>query len=204
MNRAVLWNPGPRGAEALKRWAPVLLASVAILGLGLGGDGMREWGRFEQDGIAAGELWRLVTAHLVHLSWGHLWLNLIALLVMASLFDDAMEAGDWVLAGLLSAGAIDLGLVLFHGDLDWYVGLSGVLHGLMVVGGFGLLRSTPPVGYILLAGLAAKLIWEQFSGPLPFSESTTGGPVLVDAHFYGTVGGAGAQAIKMAVRRLKR
>jgi len=181
----------------------VLAATVAILVLGLGGEALREWGRFEHGSVAAGEVWRLITAHLVHLSWGHLWLNLIALLLMAALFDDSMGAGDWVLAGVLGAGAIDLGLAAFHGDLQWYVGLSGVLHGLMLVGGFGLIRSGSPIGYVLLAGLAGKLVWEQVSGPLPFSESTSGGPVLVDAHLYGTLGGATAQAIKTGFRRLK-
>jgi len=84
------------------------------------------------------------------------------------------------------------------------VGLSGVLHGLMLVGGFGLIRSASPIGYLLLAGLAAKLLWEQLSGPLPFSESTSGGPVLVEAHLYGTIGGASAEVIKTVARRLKR
>lgn len=204
MNGATLQNPDSRGAEALRRWAPVLVATAAILILGAGGDGLREWGRFERGGLEAGEVWRLITAHLVHLGWGHLWLNLIALLLMAAIFDDAMRAGDWILAGCLGAGAIDLGLFLFHRDLAWYVGLSGVLHGLMVVGAFGLIRSASPIGYVLLVGLIAKLCWEQLSGPLPFSESTSGGPVLVEAHLYGTIGGAGAEAIKAVGRRLKR
>lgn len=192
------------GAPTLRRWVPVLVAAAVILALGLGGDDLREWGRYERSALAGGELWRLVTAHLVHLSWGHLWLNLIALLLMAALFDDSIEAGDWILAGALGAGAIDLGLVLFHGDLAWYVGLSGVLHGLMLVGGFGLIRSGTAIGYLLLAGLAAKLLWEQTSGPLPFSETTSGGPVFVDAHLYGTLGGAIAEIVKAAVRRVKR
>jgi len=203
VNREGLWNPGSGRVDALKRWAPVLLAAAAILALGLGGEGLREWGRFEREGVAGGELWRLVTGHLVHLSWGHLWMNLIALLLMAALFDDSMEARDWVLAGVLGAAAIDLGLMLAHADLGWYVGLSGVLHGLMVVGGFGLIRSASPIGYILLAGLLCKLVWEQVSGPLPFSESTTGGPVLTEAHLYGTLGGVGAEVVKLVVRRLK-
>ena len=37
--------------------------------------------------------------------------------------------------------------------------------------------------------VAGKLAWEQFAGPLPGSESGSGGPVIVDAHLYGAVGG---------------
>ena len=196
MNRPFLWNNPTARAQTLHRWAPVLVATALILALGLGGDPIREWGRFEREALGDGELWRLITAHLVHLGWGHLWLNLIALLLMAALFDDAMPAGDWILGGALGAGAIDLGLSLFHAEIEWYVGLSGVLHGLMVVGAVGLLRSAAPIGYLLLAGVLCKLLWEQFAGPLPFSESTSGGPVVVEAHLYGALGGAATLAAK--------
>ena len=204
MNSPAASTPGDARAEALRRWTPVLVVSAAILILGLGGDGLREWGRYERDGLAQGEVWRLLTAHLVHLGWGHLWLNLVALLVMAAVFDAAMEAADWVLAGIVGAVAVDVGLIVFHGNLAWYVGLSGVLDWLMLVCGFGLVRSAPPVGWGLLAGLAGKLVWEQLAGPLPLSESATGGPVVVNAHLYGAVGGAGALIISTAARRLTR
>jgi hypothetical protein len=38
--------------------------------------------------------------------------------------------------------------------------------------------------------LLGKLAWEQFSGPLPGSEGTAGGPVIVDSHLFGALGGA--------------
>ena len=44
-------------------------------------------------------------------------------------------------------------------------------------------------GFILLLLLVAKISWEQFSGPVPGSELTSGGPVVVDAHLYGALGG---------------
>ncbi len=34
-----------------------------------------------------------------------------------------------------------------------------------------------------------KLVWEGVMGPMPGSESTAGGPVVVQAHLYGSVGG---------------
>jgi len=40
---------------------------------------------------------------------------------------------------------------------------------------------------LLLLGL--KLAWEQLAGPLPGSEALSGGPVVVDAHLYGTSAG---------------
>ena len=68
-------------------------------------------------------------------------------------------------------------------------------------GAFALCRSDAPLGYALLLGVGGKLVWEQLVGPLPFSESTSGGPVLVDAHLYGTIGGLLTQLIRVVQRR---
>ena len=38
--------------------------------------------RYSREGIENGECWRLVTAHFVHLSWMHLWLNALSLLII--------------------------------------------------------------------------------------------------------------------------
>ena len=117
MNRQPLWRPTTRRRETLIRWAPVLVIVTASLALGLGEDELRQWGRYDREALESGELWRLVTAHLVHLGWGHLWLNLAALVMMAVLFDGLMSASDWVLASALAALSIDIGLYLFHPDV---------------------------------------------------------------------------------------
>jgi len=174
---------------------------LTSLALGLGEDELRLWGRFDREALAAGQFWRLITAHLVHLSWGHVWLNLAALVMMAALFSDVMPASDWVLASILSAVSIDVGLYFFEPDVSWYVGLSGALHGMMIVGAFGLVKHYGAIGYVLLIGVGGKLLWEQGIGPIPLSESTSGGPALVAAHFYGAIGGLLAQLTRIILRR---
>jgi len=202
VNRVKLWSARLWQPHGLGQWVPVVLIIGGSLVLGLGGEEIRAWARYERTALNSGELWRLITAHLVHLSWGHLWLNLTALGLMALLFQGLLRAGDWVLAGMLGALSIDAGLYAFNAEIQWYVGLSGVLHGLLFVGAFGLSRSRSRLGYILLLGLAGKLLWEQTSGPLPFSESSSGGPVVVDAHLYGTLGGVVTPLMKHLTRRL--
>jgi membrane associated rhomboid family serine protease len=86
VNRQPLWRPTTRRRETLIRWAPVLVIVAASLALGLGEDELRQWGRYDREALESGELWRLVTADLVHLGWGRLWLNLAALVMMAVLF----------------------------------------------------------------------------------------------------------------------
>lgn len=182
------------------RWWPVLVVAAVALLLGLGGDAAREWGRYERGAIESGELWRLITGHLVHLGTGHLLMNVAALIAIRGLVDDLLEAADWVGAMLASALVIDAGLYLVSADVDWYVGLSGVLHGLLAAGIVAMLRPQPVFAGFLAVGLVAKLVWEQAVGPLPFTESASGGPVIVASHLYGAAGGAAYALARVAVR----
>jgi hypothetical protein len=67
--------------------------------------------------------------------------------------------------------------------------MSGLLHGLLVAGIITRLRSLDIETGVLLLLLIAKIGYEQLNGPLPGSEGTSGGAVVVDAHLYGALGG---------------
>jgi hypothetical protein len=82
------------------------------------------------------------------------------------------------------------------------VGLSGILHGYVVAGALLLAARQSRIGLGLLASVAAKVAWEQYAGPIPFTQASAGGPVVVAAHLYGAVGGAAAAAIRLAWRRM--
>ncbi|HUQ50585.1 MAG TPA: rhombosortase [Gammaproteobacteria bacterium] len=179
----------------------MLTIFVVCLALAAGGDALREVGRYQRDAIEGGQYWRLVSGHLVHLGLGHLWPNLAALLVIGALFDDVFRSVDWLRASLASAAAIDVGLYVLDPDVIWYVGLSGVLHGLVAAGAFALLLRRQKIGAVLAAGLGAKLAFEQLAGPLPFTAESVGGPVVVAAHLYGAAGGLLAEAVAHVVRR---
>jgi rhomboid family GlyGly-CTERM serine protease len=142
-----------------------------------------------------------LTGHLVHLGWGHLWLNLIALLLIASLFDSLLSWQEWLVATIVAAVGIDVGLYLWDAQVVWYVGLSGVLHAIVAVGAVKLLSQRAAFGAVLLLGLVIKLVWEQLSGAMPFSESASGGPVVVAAHLYGAASGASVAGLLAIIRR---
>jgi len=99
---------------------------------------------------------------------------------------------DWLFVLLFSAIVTGLGLYWFHPGLIWYVGLSGVLHGLFIYGAIREIRFYPFSGYALLLLICAKLFWEYMNGALPGSESMTGGRVVVEAHLYGAIAGLAA------------
>jgi len=167
---------------------PLVLAMACGAAAFLGDEG-REILRYERGAIANGEYWRLLSGHIAHLGPQHLWLNLAGLLLVWLLVGRLYSSRDWLLVVLVCVLAMDAGLWVFDPALHWYVGLSGMLHGLLLAGAIRGLRTLPGESVVICAVVAAKLAYEQFVGPLPGSESAAGGAVIVNAHLYGALGG---------------
>ena len=144
--------------------------------------------RYQSDLFSSGELWRLLTGQLLHLGWNHLLMNLAGLILIVMIFIERSVL-CWWFETLVCALGVSLGLYLFSPEIYWYVGLSGLLHGLLVAAIVDNLRQQPKVYGLLLAGLAGKLLWEQLAGPLPLSEQSIHGSIIVDAHLYGALCG---------------
>lgn len=168
-------------------WLVGLLAAVLVL-LWFTGETGRELLRYERSAVLQGQYWRLLTGHLVHGSGQHLLLNAVGLGLVAALFPREYSLRAWLLILGSSVATIDLGFVLLEPQLQWYVGLSGVLHGALAAGAIGWWRhESRALALALTAVLVGKLAWEQWHGALPLSGDM---PVVVDAHLYGAVGGA--------------
>jgi rhomboid family GlyGly-CTERM serine protease len=172
------------GAALLGAWA-LLLALAAT------GDSGRALLRYDRAALAGGELWRLVTAHFVHLDFSHALLNCAGLTLMWALFARDYTPRQWLLVVAVALAAIDAGLWLCDSTLGWYVGSSGALHGVMAAGTLAHLRRRERDRWLLAAFLVAKLAWEHWVGALPLSGQHA---VVVDAHLYGVLGGLAAAA----------
>ncbi|MBT8111535.1 MAG: rhombosortase [Gammaproteobacteria bacterium] len=192
----------PRATTRAGRWLlPVLVLLIAVL-LALGGEMTRQWLRFDRVAIGSGEFWRLVSGHFVHLGWPHFALNGAGLVLVWYLVGDVYGWFRWILIGVFTVIIMDVGLWIFDPMLMWYVGLSGLLHGILAAGLMEKLRKPDTEALILMLLLLGKLAWEQFSGPLPGSESTAGGTVAVDSHLFGALGGVvGAILLRIRVRQ---
>jgi rhomboid family GlyGly-CTERM serine protease len=116
-------------------------------------------------------------------------MNIAGFALVVALVWTHFSAKQWLLVIVFSSLVVGVGLWIFNPEVSGYVGFSGTLHGLILAGCLADLRSYPKSAAILLALVIAKLTWEQISGPLPGSESTAGGSVLVDSHLYGAIGG---------------
>lgn len=181
-------------APALVVWALVALAALLLMAW----PSLQAPLRYERSAILDGELWRLLSGQLLHLSWQHMWVNVAAALLIALLGGNALRASAWVATYLVCALGTGLGLLGLSPQVDWYVGLSGLLHGVLVVVALRRWQLGEGIGAVLLSLVAVKLAWEQFVGPLS-SAADVGGAVITDAHLYGALSGliwAGAAALR--------
>ena len=179
---------------------PISIALISIA-LALGGQTVTEALRYQRDAILDGQWWRLISGNLVHLGWSHLLLNLAGLALVWLLFHHALSLRSWIVVTLGSALAVGAGLLLFDPGLQWYVGLSGALHGLFAAGLVAALFSGNRAEWLLLILFGAKLAWEQLVGTMPGTAELAGGNVIVDAHLYGAVGGAVAAGVLVILRK---
>ncbi len=183
-------------------WFMAILLVLAAVVIALGGDELRQSLRYDRIWITEGETWRMVTGHFVHLGWAHLGLNVAGLLLVWFLVGMRFDLLSWWIVIGVCLLAVNIGLWTRNPELVWYVGLSGLLHGLLAAGIAAKLRAVDGETLLLAALLVAKLGWEQVMGALPGSESGIGGHVVVDAHLYGAIGGVlGATLTRIRVNR---
>ena len=181
VSRGSLWS--------WQQWWPILVIVLPCLLLNLGGEPVRAALQYDRLAILHGQLWRIFTGNFVHLGWGHLGEDMAGYVLLCLLLEDLLPG--WRCPLLVVVGSLGVGIGLLWGDpgLRWYVGVSGALNTLWIVGAMQLMRQRDWIGWILAVFLVLKLMYEQLRGPLPWSVATTGGPVVVDAHLYGTFTG---------------
>ena len=145
---------------------------------------------YQRDAVLSGQLWRLFSGHLLHLNGFHLAMNLAGLWLIWLLF---LSREGFVALCLYRMPAllfgVSLALLAFSPDVAWYRGLSGILHGLLVLALIHQCESQRFTGGVLLALLCAKIAWEQTLGAAPGSEALIEGRVIVDSHLYGAIWG---------------
>ncbi len=183
--------------------ATALAIAIVALCVGLHTAGFDQALRFDRDAIASGDLWLLLTANFVHLGTSHLLMNMAGFVLVVALVWSRFTSVEWVLITVFSSLVVGIGLYLLDKNIFWYVGFSGTLHGLVIAGSLADLRHYPKSAALLLILIIGKLVWEQFLGALPGSESAAGGSVVVNAHLYGAIGGAVIGVFLLLLKRNK-
>lgn len=185
-----------RGSHALP-WLTGLAAAIAA-GLWLLLGPAPQALVFDRGAIADGELWRLVTGHLVHSDGRHALWDIGALVLIAYLMADQGWRREAIAAG---AGMLAVNICLWWGlpELERYCGLSGVLNALVVVALADLWRRYrhpvfPAAGLLLVIKLAA----EMAAGQSVFLNPAWPGVPL--AHVAGCLGGLAFLILDAALR----
>ena len=182
-------------------WIAVLLL------LGVFGDVVNPYLQYSRESISTGQVWRLLSGHLVHLGWFHSGMNTLGWLGIVWVFRGVFNFYTWLLLVCFNALVISAGLWYFNPELQYYAGLSGVLHGLLVsalVVSFGRrILFSPWVTAIALAIILVKLYQEQQPGyDVNYLYEQMQAPVAVDAHLYGAIAGLAIAGVLLALKRV--
>lgn len=144
----------------------------------------------EADKVSSGEYWRLLTANLVHFGWAHTLMNIAAFLLCSLAFFSDVTRKKYSFLMLWCCMGVGIGVFLFSPEYSPYAGLSGAIHGLIVV---GLVQTRAYPLWIKAGGLAllaGKLIQENLPGYTATDlQELIPAAIAVESHVYGAISG---------------
>ena len=158
---------------------------------------------FARQQAVTGSWWQWLSAHFVHSNFVHYLVNMIGLGLLWMLHGEYASAKSFVVNFVIIALGISVGIYLFSPSLGWYVGMSGVLHGLFAWGVVIDIYRKRKTGYLLMIGLVIKLIDEQFFSTSHFMADLIEVGVAIDAHLYGAIVGLVLGIIDVMYTRAK-
>jgi rhomboid family GlyGly-CTERM serine protease len=177
----------------------VPLASAAVLLV----PGAAEHLEAARAGLAQGELWRLLGAHLAHYSFAHWLLDAVTFLALA-LACERLAPQRTRIALAASAIAIPVAVLALQPELERYRGLSGLdstLFGLLLA--LELRARSSRVALACGALFLAKLAYELGTGRALFLDSQTIGFVPVPlAHALGALIGLVCGSVPAAAAKV--
>jgi rhomboid family GlyGly-CTERM serine protease len=156
-----------------------MLASLQALG-----EGVASVLEYQRDSILAGEYWRLLTGHFVHLGWSHMWLNAGSMMTLIVLFRQHLDARRLAVLIPPLGVAISAAFLLFDPEIQWYRGASGLVYALIAWSLLDALSRHPQrlVPGALLLVMLAKVGYDYTTR---VAVVDVGAPVIVEAHVYG-------------------
>lgn len=139
--------------------------------------------------VLDGELWRVLSGHLAHLSWMHWLLNTIGVLLLQRYYGSYFAQWPSLLATLIIVSlSLSLCLIVFSQELKWYGGLSGVLIGLFYFAALQDYQHHKIFNGIAIIVMSVYIAVQQFSGEL-YERVTDQLTVATRAHLFGALSG---------------
>ena len=183
----------------MKTRFPFVTLGLAVIAIATHfGPGAAEALQFDRAAVAAGQWWRLLTAHATHFDANHLAWDVAVLLVLGSLCERRSRAHCVAALGV-SALAITSAVLLAQPQFDTYRGLSGLDCALFGLFAGWLLRRPEKAarfaGLAALLAVIAKSALELSTGETVFATGEGYAPVPL-AHLLGASLGAATAAIR--------
>ena len=182
-----MWvSSAPASSRGTSRWACVLLARLPAAGRML---------RYDRAAVEAGELWRIVTCHYVHVNLSHLVWDLTALMALGLLFEVKLRK-SFAVSLLAATVTIPLAVYALQPDLLYYCGLSGLDTAAYTLCACYVLQTAleekRPLTFLLMCtafgALAFKIAYEFHTGLTLFADPQ--GTALAPVPLAHIIGGA--------------
>jgi len=135
-------------------------------------------------------LWQWITPSLVHYNWIHWFLNIANLFIMIFLFQDAWNSKKFVFLFSLFSFFIMLSLYMYSPDVKYYVGMSGVLYGIVLYGALKTVLSQKFISSVVLLYVMMKLFADKIVNHYMGVDVLLGDMIVIeDVHWYGAISG---------------
>lgn len=169
-------------------WLTVSITAV-VLTLLLLEPHSSHWLEYQRKSVESGQVWRLITANLVHLSLEHTLMNLASLWLITLIFRPLLNTKDWLAWFLILYITNILAMHLWLPELNRYVGMSGALYGLIAAACVAELRLKVFISGALLLIVGLKIFAPKILGIDNEYDEWIGGVVVEESHIIGYIEG---------------
>ena len=159
--------------------------------------------RYQSEQVSNGQIWRLITANVCHSNWNHWALNIVGLWLMDIFYRPVLSVS---IRTKLMLFCMLFNVVLLHYliSIDWYVGLSGALHGYLIGGALLSWNKAKLLNFAIITVTTAKLIIESYWQINSATEELIGANVLEEAHSFGGISAVLFWLIILSLGKIKK
>lgn len=151
--------------------------------------------------IARGQVWRLSTCNFVHLGFWHLFLDGLGLLLWVFLCGTRVGWLGWCTRTVVLALGVGVGLYVFVPHVVGYVGLSGMIYGLLILDlGHDAVVNADGFAALCVAAIMARVAWAIAVGTPTWEQHLMGGEVIGAAHVCGMAAAVVYVGVALAVQ----
>jgi len=142
---------------------------------------------FSRSAIQNGEYYRLLTGNLMHSNHWHLLFNIAGLGMLTYLFYRLITNTHFVIFSTINAILVSVLMYYYSPTTQYYVGLSGYLHGLFVYCCLLEINKGMKGSWLLLLGVSLKIGYENIYGASHEMSELINVSIATDAHLFGAL-----------------